>query len=260
MATTARKTDSRGPAVEVYMLGTLDFDVALALQQRLVYELSGRNDGQIALLICEHPNLITIGRQGSRDHIRLSDRGLARRQVALRWVNRGGGCLLHTPGQLALYPIVPLAWYGLSVGEYLQRLQSGMLQALAELRVTSHTRPGRHGIWGRGGQLAVFGAAVKHWTTYYGAYLNVRPATGIFPYVDSDPVDHTPMSSLSAQRQRPLSISAVRSALVPHLSAAFGCQRYHLYSGHPLLTWARGACRGRDAVARDRQTASRRAG
>ena len=242
------------------MLGTLDFDVALALQQRLVYELSGRDDGQIALLICEHPKLITIGRQGSRAHVSLGDQELARRQLALRWVNRGGGCLLHVPGQLAVYPIVPLEWYGLKVGEYLERLQSAMLQTIVELHVTCHTKPGRYGIWGRGGQLVALGAAVKHWTTYFGAYLNVRPAMGLFRYVSSDPVGGAPMSSLAAERRQPLRVAAVRSALVPHLCAALGCERYHLYSGHPLLTWARGACRGRDSVTRHRQTASRRAG
>ena len=242
------------------MLGTLDFDVALALQQRLVYELGGRDDGQIALLICEHPQLITMGRQGSRDHVHLSDRALLQQRLSIRWVNRGGGCLLHAPGQLAIYPIVPLDWYGLRVGEYLDRFQSGLHDALTELRVNCQREPGRFGIWGRNGQLAFVGAAVKHWTTYFGAYLNVRPAMRLFRYVQSDPERGTPVSSVAAERRRPLNITAVRSALVPHLSAALGCERYHLYTSHPLLHWARGVCRERDAAARHQPAASRKAG
>jgi hypothetical protein len=30
-------------------------------------------------------------------------------------------------------------------------------------------------------------------------------------------------------------MTAVRAALVAHLAAAFGCQRHHLHTGHPLL-------------------------
>ncbi|HEX7379706.1 MAG TPA: hypothetical protein VF278_21460, partial [Pirellulales bacterium] len=114
------------PAVEAHLLGQVEFDDCLALQQRLVYEAIGRRDGQITLLICEHPLKITVGRQGSRSHIRLSQHELKSRQIEVRWVNRGGGCLVHAPGQLAVYPIVPLEPWSLSVGEYLARLQRGL--------------------------------------------------------------------------------------------------------------------------------------
>ena len=50
--------------------------------------------------------------------------------------------------------------------------------------------PGRHrsfsGVWGRTGQLAAVGVAVRHWVTYYGAYLNVCPPMGLFRLVETD--------------------------------------------------------------------------
>ena len=60
------------------------------------------------------------------------------RQIEVRWVNRGGGCLMHSPGQLAIYPIVPLRWHGFSVGEFLHRFQTGIIEALDDLNVPSH--------------------------------------------------------------------------------------------------------------------------
>src|SRR5437867_2374094 len=80
--------------LSVHLLGLVDFEACQALQQRLVYESSGRRDGHITLLICEHPTVITIGRQGSRADIRLDARELASRGINLRWVNRGGGTLV----------------------------------------------------------------------------------------------------------------------------------------------------------------------
>jgi lipoyl(octanoyl) transferase len=237
----ARRVGGGDAAVQAYLLGLIDYADCLALQQRLVYETAGRDDGLISLLICEHPAIITIGRQGSRSHVHMSRRELTSRRLELRWVNRGGGCLLHAPGQLAVYPIVPLEWHGFRVGDYLDRLQAGLLAALADLRFQGRTCPRRYGVWGRSGQVAAMGAAVKNWTSYHGAYINVAPAMHVFRRIQSDPEGGTEMTSLLAERRQPVRMSGVREALVRRLSEAFGCARYHLFTGHPLLARPRGA-------------------
>ena len=83
-----------------------------------MYEAGGQDDGRITVLLCEHPALISVGRTGSRGHIRLTNEQLRMRQLEVRWVSRGGGCVLHGPGQIAVYPIVPLRWHGWTVGDY----------------------------------------------------------------------------------------------------------------------------------------------
>ncbi len=225
----------RPASLEAYLLGQVGYEAALSLQQRLVYEAGGRDDGQIVLLLCEHPPIITIGRQGSRLHLRASDRELTSQQLTLRWINRGGGALVHAPGQLAIYAIAPLDWHGWTVGAFLDRFQSGLKAALDRMHFAGVTRPGHYGIWGRSGQLAAFGAAVKNWVTYHGAFLNVEPSTRLLRLVESDLVERAPMSSLFVERQQPVKMSQVRSLLVGELAAAFGCQKHHVYSHHPLF-------------------------
>src|SRR5690606_27991033 len=112
--------DRRDP-LEVHLLGVVDFDAASFLQERLVYELSGRDDQTGALLLCEHPPIVTIGREGSRAWLRADDRDFAARQMEIRWLNRGGGCLVHCPGQLAVYPIVPLQRLAIPPADYAAR-------------------------------------------------------------------------------------------------------------------------------------------
>ena len=131
-------SDSLSPALEAFLLGTVDFDVTLQLQQRLVEQAHERGDGQITLLLCEHPTIITIGRGGSPAEVATQCTPVRTGQIEVRWVNRGGGCLLHCPGQLAIYPIVPLRWHGFSVGEFLDRFQAGLLEALDDLNVPAH--------------------------------------------------------------------------------------------------------------------------
>lgn len=87
-----------GRALEAHLLGQIDFDTALALQQHLVYEAGGRRDESITLLVCEHPPIITIGRGGSRSQLRATTAELTSRQLEVRFVSRGGGAIVHAPG------------------------------------------------------------------------------------------------------------------------------------------------------------------
>lgn len=225
----------RSATVHVHLLGLLDFDRGVALQQRLVYEASGRNDGRIVLLLCEHPASISVGRQGSWGHIHLDGDELDRRGLEVRWLARGGGCVVHAPGQLAIYPIVPLDWHGWTVGEYLDRLQQGILGAVLELGVAAQTRHDAHGLWGRGGMLAAIGVAVRHGITSHGAFLNVQPALGPFRHVAMDPAGGSPASSLAAERRQPTRMSRAREAVLRRVTEAFDCPRFHVFTGHPIL-------------------------
>ena len=121
------------------------------------------------------------------------------------------------------------------MGEYLGRLQKGILATLAELGIAGQTRDAGHGIWGRSGQLVALGVAVKSWTTYYGAHINVDPALRPFRAIEADFQEKTPVSSLAAERRQPVKMTTVRATIVRHLADAFGCQRYHIHTGHPLL-------------------------
>src|SRR5947208_12699338 len=126
--------------LQVYMLGLVEFEAALALQRRLVYQVTGdRNTA--ALILCEHPPLVTVGREGSWSHLHCDPDELQARRWRIRWVNRGGGCLLHVPGQLAVYPILPLNRLGLAPQSYLDRLGAGVLASLAGFDIDGEGRP-----------------------------------------------------------------------------------------------------------------------
>ncbi len=242
------------PSVENHLLGRIEHGQCVKLQDRLVKQIARRDDGQICLLFCEHPQIITVGRGGSPGDIQYDSKLVRHGQLEVRWVKRGGGCMVHLPGQLAVYPIVPLRWHGMSVGGYLDRLQAGILSALDELGFPAQTRPPvsndsdsaadvepgaghprvhqsrAHGIWGRNGRLVSFGIAVRDWVSYHGAFINVCPAMGLFKLIEDER-----QSSLMVERRHRANMSGVRAALVRHLSESLGCGRYHIYTGHPML-------------------------
>jgi len=231
--------ETESPALEAFLLGRVEFEHCLDAQRRLAEQIGSRDDGRIDVIVCEHEPVITVGRAGSPIDVARGSQALKSRQIEVRWVGRGGGSMLHCPGQLAIYPIVPLRWHGLTVGEYLERLLAAVVETLDDLRIPGRVPPGRFGVWGRTGQLAAVGIAVRSGVTYQGAWLNVCPPMGLFKLVDTDPAEATRMSCLAAERRGHVKMGTVRSTLVPHLAQTLGCARYHLHSGHPLLRHTR---------------------
>lgn len=222
-----------GPQLDAYLMGVTDYDACLALQQRLVYELSGRDDGRIHLLLCEHHPIVTVGREGSWSDLPDDEATRATAGLQVRWVNRGGGTLLHLPGQLAIYPIVPLFWYGWTVGEYLLRLQDGLRTVLTDLGITARPAEDSFDVWGRTGVLASVGAAVRGWTTCHGAFVNLGGQLDLLRRYRTPTAGR--ISTLSWERRGPVSPTRLREATIRRLSVAFGVSRYHVHVGHPLL-------------------------
>jgi lipoyl(octanoyl) transferase len=199
-------------------------------------------------MVCEHPPLISVGRQGSRAHILLEPHELAVRGWPVRWVNRAGGCWLHSPGQLAVYSILPLQRPYLDVTTYLSRLGNAVLRLLADFDIHAEARPG--GIWSRGRLIAGLGVAVRDWTSYYGLCINVFPRLDDYRLVRCAPGSGEPMTSLERERHGRIRPALVRERLVEHFQAAFGFERVSLFSDHPSLQGLQQRCYSPPVTAR----------
>ena len=160
--------------LQAYLLGSVGFESALAFQRRLLYQVAGDPD-QGALVLCEHPPLITVGRQGSSADILDGATELRARRWQVRWVNRGGGCVLHLPGQLAIYPILALNRLDLDLHAYLIKLQAVLINLLRDFEIRAEPSEANNEILAGGRPIATIGVAVRQWVCYYGAILNVNP-------------------------------------------------------------------------------------
>ena len=120
-----------------------DFQEAWDLQRSMAEEIaSGARPA--TLLLLEHPHTFTFGRSGHAENLLWDAGELARNQVKVFWVDRGGDVTYHGPGQLVGYPFLPLASSGwtdangefvpmLDTIGYLRRLEKVLICALAEL-------------------------------------------------------------------------------------------------------------------------------
>ena len=109
-------------------LGLIGFADAFALQKRLVAARKADAIGDV-LLLCEHPHVITLGRNGSRENLLASERVLAQKGVEFHATNRGGDITYHGPGQVVGYPVVNLAAIRRDVVWYVRMLEEVMIRA-----------------------------------------------------------------------------------------------------------------------------------
>lgn len=221
-------------ALQAYLLGTVDFETALALQRRLHFDVSGDRD-RAALIVCDHPPLVTMGRQASRRHLLCEPEDLHARQLRVRWVNRAGGAWLHAAGQFALYPIVPLDRLGLTPSEFVLALGDVLRRVLDDFSVRVNVRVNEAGVWAGARLLAAVGIAVKDWVTYYGACFNLNPALDQFRLVRCHPDAAEPMTSLERERRGPVRTSLVRERLLEVFQERFRFPRLSLFSDHRVL-------------------------
>ncbi len=223
------------PPLEVYLLGLIDFEDARRLQRRLVYDIGERPGA--ALILCEHPPTITVGRQGSRAHLLPDDDALRNAGIRCHWVNRGGGCVLHLPGQITAYLAIPFEPLGLNLATYLDRLQNSLISLLAEFDLQGTTRPELPGIFLGNARVASIGIAVSRMIAYHGFTLNVGTYLHAFDLIEEPGIGGLPLrqTSLESRRQRPAPMSRVREALLQRIETNFRLERHHVFTDHPLI-------------------------
>jgi len=239
----------------VWLAGRIAWDDYLAMSERLAGEVAGPHGRNPTLVICELEPCITIGRLGSRGDVRLSDDDLRSRRLAARFTGRGGGAVLHGPGQVVVAVFASLEDLGLAaddVGRYIARLQEGLVRAIRGVRCGSAVaHPGLHGVFGRTGLLAAVGIAVRRGVACHGAFINVSSALDLHHRIDTVPprlrlgpstaaegpttpaAGASTMGSIEADVQRRVRLQDVRTAVVQQFADAFAFPRTHINAGFP---------------------------
>jgi len=155
---------------------------AFALQQRLVAE---RKQGLIPdqLLIVEHPHVLTLGRNGHRENLLVSDDVLRQRGVEFCETDRGGDITYHGPGQIVGYPILDLREWKRDVVAYVRGLEQALIDALAGFGIAGDRVAGATGVWVDGRKIAAIGVHISRWVTSHGFALNVDTDLSFFQLI-----------------------------------------------------------------------------
>ncbi len=222
-------------ALSVYLLGTVDFRSAVFLQERIVSEVQERSDISGSLILCEHPRVVTIGHGGSQIDLPAEPRELQAQLLKVERVDRGGPTLVHAPGQLAVYPIVPMERLGIDQDILERVLQETALAVCEELKVVAEADKVDRGIWSRCGKIGFCGVKNLGGVSCHGFFLNVCPDMTLLRAVESARPKNQ-IGSLVAQCTRPIAMQTVRESFIRNLTQRLGYNDFNVFSSHPLLT------------------------
>ena len=126
----------------VMQLGLVPYTEAWELQRTLAGAVS---QGAIpdAVVLLEHPPVITLGRRAEEHELHVPDGA----EVEIVETDRGGKSTYHGPGQLVCYPILDLRRHGQDVKRYCRDLEEALIRTLAPLGVEATRIEGLTGIW-----------------------------------------------------------------------------------------------------------------
>jgi lipoyl(octanoyl) transferase len=206
-------------------LGFIGYREAFALQQRLV---AARKAGLIedVLLFCEHPHVITLGRNGKRANLLASENILRQKGVEFHETDRGGDITYHGPGQIVGYPIVDLGAIRRDVHWYVRMLEEAMIRATGEFGIAAKRVEGKTGIWvdttENEEKLAAIGVHISRWVTSHGFAYNVATDLRYFELIVPCGIAGRKATSLEKLLGRSVGRKEVAPKLAKHFAEVFG--------------------------------------
>jgi len=208
-------------------LGIIAYAEAYALQKRIV---AARKADVIedVLLLCEHPHVITQGRNGKREHLLVGEHVLRQKGVEFYETGRGGDITYHGPGQIVGYPILNLAGIRRDVVWYVRMLEEAMIRATAEFAIMAKRVVGKTGIWVDAGnkeeKLGAIGVHISRWVTSHGFAYNVSTDLRFFDLIVPCGIADRKATSLEKLLGRTVKESEVAPRLAKHLGELFGLE------------------------------------
>lgn len=212
---------------QIVDLGLIGYAEAWALQKRVA---AARKSAAIedVLLLCEHPHVITQGRNGKRENLLATEQVLRQKGVEFHATDRGGDITYHGPGQIVGYPILNLGAIRRDVVWYVRMLEEAMIRATADFGITAERIAGKTGIWvgseGAEEKLAAIGVHVSRWVTSHGFAYNVATDLRYFDLIVPCGIADRKATSLEKLLGRSVPPNQVAPRIAQHLGEVFGLE------------------------------------
>ncbi|HLU33961.1 MAG TPA: lipoyl(octanoyl) transferase LipB [Natronosporangium sp.] len=214
-------TSTLGLAVQ--WLGTVEYRAAWE-QQRRLHEAVVAGEAPDTVLLLEHPSVYTAGKRTQPWELPVDGTPVVE-------TDRGGQITWHGPGQLVGYPIVRLPADGgrpRDVVAFVRRMEQMLIDACAELGLTTVRVKGRSGVWvpesgaRPARKVAAIGIRVARGVSMHGFALNCNPDLSYFDRIVPCGIRDAGVTSLSAELGRTVPVAEVTPVVERHLPALLG--------------------------------------
>lgn len=177
----------------------IPFREAWSRQEEYVREIQKGNRPS-TLILCEHPPVLTIGREGGEHNVKVSREFLYAMNVETIPINRGGDITAHNPGQLIGYPLFHLSQFKEDLHWFLREIEEIIIQMLEEYGIESGRVEGKTGVWIEGERkICAIGLHCSRWVTSHGFALNVNNDLSLFDMIIPCGIPDKSVTSISKE-------------------------------------------------------------
>jgi lipoyl(octanoyl) transferase len=224
--------------VEIQDCGQIDYQIAWTRQEHLLKTMienkmaTRQPDYQVPqtvehhFLLCEHPPVYTLGRNGKQENLLLNAQQLQDKGIQFYKINRGGDITFHGPGQIVGYPILDLDHFFTDIGRYIRSLEEVVIRTLAEYGLQTGRIEGLSGVWldgdnARARKICAIGVHLSRWITMHGFALNVNTPLEYFTYIVPCGITDKAVTSMEKELGHPVDLQAVKARLIHHFAQVF---------------------------------------
>jgi lipoyl(octanoyl) transferase len=177
-------------------LGLIDYKQGWDYQEELFVKVQKKREEPNArkdvgfLLFCEHPHVYTLGKSGQNNNLLIGEEMLKRINATYYRINRGGDITYHGPGQLVVYPILDLEALGITLKDYIHKLEEVIIRTLDTYRIKAERLNGATGVWldrgiaGKERKICAIGVRASRYVTMHGLAFNVNTNLDYFSYIN----------------------------------------------------------------------------
>ncbi len=207
----------------VFKLGQVNYDEALSFQFELVEKVKEKKGKESFLILLEHDPVITLGKNGNKNNILVTEETLKKKDITLHRTDRGGDVTYHGPGQLVGYPILGLAYYKKSIRDYVHTLEQSMIDTLTAFGIAANRDDKHIGVWALNEKIGFIGIRITKGVTYHGFSLNINPDMNVFKLINSCGLQNRKITSMEKLLDKKVpSVSEVTKEYTKHFSKLFG--------------------------------------
>jgi lipoyl(octanoyl) transferase len=178
-------------------------------------------------ILCEHPHVYTLGKNGQRDNLLIRDDFLQKINASYYHIDRGGDITYHGPGQIVGYPILDLEQLHLSLKEYIACIEEMIIRVMDEYGIKTSRLQGATGVWldvnGKNPRkICAIGVHVSRYVTMHGFALNVNTDLSYFSYINPCGFVDKGVTSMEKELHQSISMDEIKQKLYSHFCALVG--------------------------------------
>jgi lipoyl(octanoyl) transferase len=205
--------------MEYQKLGLVDYQEALTIQERLVWQRIKNEIGD-CLLLLEHPPVISQGKRECAEDFCTSRESIEAEGIDIVRTDRGGRLTYHGPGQLIGYFICNVSIAD-GVRGFVKSIEEIIIKTCEVHGIEAIRDPEHPGVWVGDSKIAAVGLHITRGVSSHGFALNVNCDLSPYRHIVACGIKGRSVTTMEKVAGRKISMEGVVRNVLLHTSLVF---------------------------------------